>query len=155
MITDRFTEKLQTIPGTVQDFPGDVNNKDSLLYFLAENSQEPSLPKMPDEKLADILIRNLYKPQPMTSWSHLIGENRILENACRRPELWEMVNAIMHVSPSLLGIKVASATALHAEAHNNSLGVSSISQARKRRHPGAYGCPNRSLRASRRPFWRG
>lgn len=130
--TDPYTGKLRSIPGKARDFPGDRNNQDCLLHFLSENVQELSQPKGPDEKLADILFRNLYGPQPIASWSHLISENRILENACLRPNLWEMANNLMLVSPSLLGTRVASASALYAHAHNDTLGVSYSLHAAKR-----------------------
>lgn len=121
---DLFTGKLQSIPGTVQDFPEDRRDKDCLLRFLSENGPEPSQPKVPDERLAEILFHNLYTPQSNTSWSHLISDNRILESACHRQNLWEMMNAAMHVSPSLLGTSITSASTLHSNAQNNSLGVS-------------------------------
>ena len=119
-----FTEKLQLIPQDIEDSPGDQKNKDLLLYFLSENPQEPSQPKNPDEKLADILFRNLYTPQSIEAWSHLIRDSRALENTCRKERVWEMVNSVMQVSPSLLGTWVTSASMLSSHGSNDSLGVS-------------------------------
>lgn len=119
-----FTAKLRSIARDTQDFPGEQKNEDLLLHFLSENPQESSVLKSVDEKLADILFRNLYGPQPSQSWSHLVKGSRILKNVCERERVWRMVNAVMQVSPSLLGTEVTSASILGHHANNNSLGVS-------------------------------
>ncbi|KAF9641842.1 hypothetical protein BDM02DRAFT_3194451, partial [Thelephora ganbajun] len=115
--------KLRLIPQEVQDFPGGQNDPEVLLRFLSENPQEPSQPKIPDERLADILFRNLYNRQPVKSWSHLISDNRILQNTCYRPRLWDMVVAVMQVSPLLLGTNVTSGSVLYTHASNHCLGA--------------------------------
>jgi hypothetical protein len=104
--------------------PQDHHNENLLLLFLSENSYEPFQPKTPNEQLGDILFRNLYNPNPPAFWKNLTVGTRILENVCDRPRLWEMVTGIMQVSPSLLGSKVCSASALYGDANNDSIGVS-------------------------------
>jgi hypothetical protein len=112
--------RLQSIPMR-DDFPGD-KDKDVLFRFLSENSDAPSLPKTPDEKLADILFRNLWDPKPKESWDHLM--DGVVKVVFQRPQAWEMVNAVMEVSPSLLGTRVMSASALYAQRANHGLAVS-------------------------------
>jgi hypothetical protein len=123
-VPHRPLDTLQSIPTERKDFPGDRHDKDALLRFLSENSPEPLQLKTPNERLAELLFQNLYKPQPLEAWKIASGDNRIVGNICQRPRLWEMVTNLMQVLPSLLGTRLSSASELYTEATNHTMGVS-------------------------------
>jgi hypothetical protein len=120
------SDKLRSIPKETRCFPGSKEDPDVLLRFLSESTAQPQLPKGPDERLADILFKNLYKPQHVDFWKHLIGTSRVVSTICFRPRLWEMVNNVMQVSPSLLGTRVSSSSELHTNRDHPALGVSCL-----------------------------
>ena len=81
-LSDPSAAPLWSLPQETRHFPGPKNDEEFLLHFLSENAEEQSWPKLPDERLAEILFRNLYKPQPVEKWSDLISNNWILEQTC-------------------------------------------------------------------------
>ena len=122
-LSDPSAAKFQSLSQETCHFPGPKNDEELPLHFLSENAEEQLWPKLPDEQLAEILFCNLYNPQSVEAWSHLISDNQILEQTCHQPQLWNMVIAIMQVLPLLLGANVTSASMLHSNANNHCLGV--------------------------------
>jgi len=95
----------------------------SLLQFLAENPSKPRLLKTRNERLFEILNRNLHKPQEGTSWKHLIENDRAVQVCCNRKYIWEMMTAATRLSAAMYGSWVTNATEIQGISSEHSFRV--------------------------------
>ena len=68
--------------------------------------------KTSNNKLFDILKRNLGDPRAKEGWSHLIGENRTVGIATTREHVWAMCTASVRLSEGMFECWVTKANEL-------------------------------------------
>lgn len=78
--------------------PADPN---VLFRFLTENTTEHRAMQSSDDKLFDILMRNLDAPKTRDRWAHLVGENRTVLVVTGREYVWTMSTAAVRLSEHL------------------------------------------------------
>ena len=77
---------------------GGAANSEVLLRFLTKNTTQPRSTRTSNERLSEILDRNLHSPAPAEAWSHLVGDNRTVQTVCNRAHVWTMATTAVQVS---------------------------------------------------------
>jgi len=113
---------------------GKASDPEVLLQFLSENSAQPKLSKGPNERLFEILNRNLHSPQKAADWDHLVANNRKVQIVCNREYIWAMATTSVRLSESMYNCWVTSADEIQKAASNHSFRVSATSTANRITH---------------------
>jgi len=100
-----------------------------LFRFLTENTSEPRLMKSSNDRLFDILKRNLSTPKGKDQWSHLVGENRAVQVVTTREHVWVMSTAAVRLSDGMYGSWVTRANEMKGIAKHPAFRVRSSSKA--------------------------
>lgn len=87
------TEKLRELG--VEMCPGD---QEVLLRFLTENLGAPGAIRSSNDRLLEILKRNLAEPKPREQWAHLVAGNRSVQVVTAREHVWTMSTTAVKLS---------------------------------------------------------
>jgi hypothetical protein len=107
---------------------GGAANSEVLLRFLTKNTTEPRSTRTSNERLSEILDRNLHSPEPAEAWSYLVGENRTVQTVCNRAHVWAMATTAVQVSNKMHKCWVTNAQEISKISSDPSFRVSIVSR---------------------------
>lgn len=82
---------------------------DVFLRYLTENESEHRSMRTGNDRLFDILCRNLNNPQGKDRWTHLAGDNRAVQIFINREHVWTLSTTAVRVSDAMFKSWVARA----------------------------------------------
>ena len=83
---------------------------DVLLRFLIDNAAEPQAVKMSNNRLFDILKRNLAEATPWEQWGDLGSENRPVQVVTSCDHVWTLSTTVVHLSDAMSKLWVTKAS---------------------------------------------
>jgi hypothetical protein len=101
--------------------PGD---SEVLLRFLTENTSQPRAVRSSNDRLFDILKRNLATPKSRETWEPFTDNNRVVQVVVLREHVWTMSTTAVRLSDAMYKSWVTRAGELYEISRHPSLRVS-------------------------------